>query len=541
VSPGHERRGLAAVCCLTLATVLWIVAWGNLANYFPVGGDEVLTLSASHKLATAGVLGSDLATGLYDAETSFFLNLPIQNLLQAAVFGVWGTGIWQARLPSLIAGVSLVGLASWFALRSFGWSVAILTAVTLVFWRSNLIGTEPRPPLLALSHSGRYDLLVVGLLWATIVLVYEGVARPRRTTAFMAGVCAALTALTQFYGIAAVAVMMIAYVMHWGRRTWREPVVRWSALGCLLTFLPYVVFVLLNLDAFTRQAALHGPRVDFLDPSFWLGNLLNETTRYQAVTDASAPTPGDRPLIGPWMFWLAAIPGIVPLIASSRGSGAQRALPWLSLAVPFGVLALAEQTKAVLYTSLIIPSLSLSLACALDALLRGRGVRQPLVRRVIQTASAMLLVVLIIEGWRGYRAAMHESRTVTAYLEIGRLIESMIPDDRPALGAWRWWWAVGGRRYFAVNGFWLNSERIFVSGEHPSFREEVQAKRASYLIVDRHFLGDLDRTVPTYRDAARHFIDSCSVVTGALDDGTYGRIEVRRISCLDERSPNVAE
>jgi hypothetical protein len=506
-----------------------------------VGGVEVLTLSASHKLATTGVLGSDLATGLYDADRRFFLNLPVQNLLQAAVFSVWGTGIWQARLPSLVAGVALIGLLGWFALRSFGWSVAVLTAVMLVFWRSNLIGTEPRPPLLALAQSGRYDLVVVALFWTTILLVHQSLVRPRRATALLAGVCAGLAVLTQFYGIAAVALMFIAYAMQWRRRTWREAVPRWSALGCLLTLLPYGVFVLFNLEAFTRQAALHGPRVEFFDARFWMSNLAHESSRYLAVTEPSALTPGQLPLLGPWMFWLAAIPGIVPLITASRGTGVEKALPWLSLAVPFAVLALVEQTKAVLYTSLIVPSLSLSLACTFDMMLRGRSVRHRFPRRVIQFASAFLIGILIIEGWRGYRASLHESHNVTAYLDIGRRIDSHMPNDRVVLGPWRWWWALDGHRYFAVSGFWLQSRRVPIGGDHPSLRDEAKVKAASYLLVDRHFRGDLDRTVPAYREEAVRFIEGCSVVVGVIDDATYGKIEVRRISCLEERSSDVAQ
>src|SRR5687768_16319200 len=261
VSTGRELRLLVALLCVGLCALYSGVIWYNLANYFPVRGDEVLTMSASHKLATTGVLGSDLATGLYGAERRFFLNLPVLNFIQAAVFRVAGTGIRQARLPSLVAGVAIVACTTWFALRSFGWSVAALTAIGLVFWRSNLIGTEPRPPLLALGQSGRYDLVVVALLWATILLLQSCLVRPRRTTAVLVGVFAGLTVLTQFYGIAAMVLTAVVYVMRWGRAVWREAVPRWSAVGFLLVLAPYGVFILLNLDAFAGQAALQGPRV----------------------------------------------------------------------------------------------------------------------------------------------------------------------------------------------------------------------------------------------------------------------------------------
>ena len=71
---------------------------------------------------------------------------------------------------------------------------------------------------------------------------------------------------------------------------------------------------------------------------------------------------------------------------------------------------------------------------------------------------------------------------------------------------------------------------------------EAKAKRASYLIVDRHLLGDLDRTVPTYREEAIRFIEDCSRLSGVIDDPTYGKIEVRRLTCLDNgRSSDVTQ
>ena len=538
---GRGRDALWPLLLISLIAFYSSAVGYNLANYFPVRGDEVLTMSASHKLASTGVLGSDLATGLSDADRRFFLNLPVQNLLQAPVFAIAGTGIWQARLPSLAAGIAVITLTAWFTRRAFGPLAAAITSVALVFWRSNLIGTEPRPPLVALGHSGRYDLLVVAFLWATIVLLHACLLRPRRITATLAGVSAALATLTQFYGIAAVILIAVAYIMRWGRAVWREAVPRWSVLGCLLVLLPYGVFVALDADAFLAQAALHGPRVQFFEPQFWLRNLLNESARYASLTEPSILGIGGAWALGPWMIFIGAAPGIVPLIVSSRGSGAVRALPWLSLAVPFAVLALVEQTKAVLYASLIVPSLCVCLGCGLDAMIRRRPFdRGSIVGRVLSVVSVALLIVLIVEGFRGYQFSLRESRHVSPYLGVGRQIASFMPDEGAVLGPWRWWWALGDRRYMGVNGFWWQSQRVSDRGD-ASLRDEVAAKNVKYLIVDRDFQGDLNRTVPSYRQDASEFIDKCSSVAGVVDDATYGRIEVRRVSCAAWPSTHVAK
>lgn len=537
----REPRGLVAVLSVALVTAYWAAAWTHLDDYGPVRGDEVLTMSASHKLAATGVMGSDLATGLYGAERRFFLNLPVQNLVQAAVFRAAGTGIRQARLPSLVAGTAVIALTTWFALRAFGGPVAALTAILLVLWRSNLIDTEPRPPLLALAQSGRYDLLVVAWLWATIVLLQACLARPRRTTAFFVGVFAGLAALTQFYGVAAVVLAAAAYAMRWGPAVWREAAPRWTALGCLLVIVPYGAFILLDVDTFARQAALQGPRVQVWDPLFWIGNLSRETSRYALVTEPAMRTLDGPWLIGPWLLWAGALPGIVPLVAWSRGQGALGALPWLVMVVPLAVLALVEQTKAVLYASVMVPSLTLCLACGFDAVIRARAVRWFAVRRFVQVAAALVLAVVVVEGWRGYRDSLREAGRVTPYLDVGRRLEAHMRDGEPALGAWRWWWALADRPYFAVNGLWQHARRVAVADGGPSLAGEVRAKRASYLLVDRDFLADLDRTTAEYKEAATSFIDGCSRLVGVVEDATYGRIEVRRVSCVPGGSADVAQ
>jgi hypothetical protein len=243
------------------------------------------------------------------------------------------------------------------------------------------------------------------------------------------------------------------------------------------------------------------------------------------------------------MLFIGALPGSVALIARSRGTDVGWTLPWLSLAIPFAVLALTEQTKAVLYASLIVPSLCLSLAYGLDAAIRvtfSAG-RWAAVSEVLKVVIAVLIIVMIGEGFRGYLFSTRESARVTPYLEVGRRIASFMPEEGPVLGAWRWWWAVGNRSYFAVNGLWWSSQRVSAGGAHLPLREEVETKRARYLIVDRDFQADLDRTVSAYRSNAVRFIDECSSVVGVINDVTYGRIEVRRVSCPAGALSNVSE
>src|SRR5262245_37457579 len=89
----------------------------NLANYRPVTNDEVELIAVAYKLATRGVLGSDLYAGFYGADQHFFITLPVQHVLEALSFWLFGAGIAQARGVSVAAGVAIVCTVGWLAYR----------------------------------------------------------------------------------------------------------------------------------------------------------------------------------------------------------------------------------------------------------------------------------------------------------------------------------------------------------------------------------------------------------------------------------------
>ena len=104
--------------CLTLG--FGRMAAYNLGNYRPVTNDEGELISVAYKLATQGVMGSDLFAGFFGADQHFFFVLPVQHVLEAVTFRVFGAGIAQARWVSLVAGVSIVWLVGWLAWRWYG-------------------------------------------------------------------------------------------------------------------------------------------------------------------------------------------------------------------------------------------------------------------------------------------------------------------------------------------------------------------------------------------------------------------------------------
>ena len=408
---GHGRTWWWAVAYLALSICLVSGAWPNLANFPPVSADEVWIMSASFKLANEGVLGSDLFVGLQGADRHYFLALPVQHLIQAAFFRTFGPGIAQARAPSVLAGVALLCAVGWLVYSWSGLAGSVVTGVLLVFWRSNLVATDPRPPLLALAQSGRYDVMVLCCWWLVILVFNRHLDQPRRATAVLSGFLAGTAALTQFYGAGVLVCCAATLLLMRARGKVGPWHVREMAIGAFIPILLYVAYVAAHVTDFIRQAMLRSSRLQFYSPRFYVTNLLEEWRRFDWLLA------GSYDLIGTWALILA-----LPLafVAGARLLRGGNPIAFMSTFFVFLSLALLDSTKARIYASLLLPSACLGLAAALvssDWTIR-RGFR-PGVRVV---AGCVLLVWIVVDGLEGYRFIAREGPRVSPYADAGRRI-----------------------------------------------------------------------------------------------------------------------
>src|ERR1700716_2223980 len=81
-----------ALWTLALTLAFGRIAAYNLGNYRPVSNDEMELMAVAYKLATQGVLGSDLYAGFSGADQHFLITLPLQNIFEAMSFKLFGAG-----------------------------------------------------------------------------------------------------------------------------------------------------------------------------------------------------------------------------------------------------------------------------------------------------------------------------------------------------------------------------------------------------------------------------------------------------------------
>jgi hypothetical protein len=519
--PCEGRQGrhwvfLWVIAYVTFSTFLVCATWPYLANFPPVSADEVWIMSASYKVANQGILGSDLFVGLHGADKHYFLNLPVHHFVQAAFFRVFGPGIAQARSPSLLAAVSLLCAVGWLAYKWAGLGCSVATGILLLFWRSNLMAVDPRPPMLALAQSGRYDVIVLTLWWLVFLILNRHLRQPRRATAIAIGLLGGITTLTQFYG--AGILICCAAGLLWTKRQERSRFVygREVAMGALIPLLGYGAYIAANWTDFIGQTALRSARLHFYDPRFSLTNLLREPLRFEWLLGAS------RDVIGGWTVALAIALALFAAVTLYRRGNV---LPLISIVGGFLTLALLDSIKPTIYASLLVPVLCFGAAVGLTPTVSSWPFRSSTVFRAV-TACAFLFWI-IVDGLRGYGFVSLEGPRATRYDDVGRQIVNSVAPQVMVLGSERWWWALHTFPYRSLNAQWEIWEDEQFSNRTQDFSRMLDGLGGVYLIFDNDVRGDLTR-VPFQLQQQVNDVLARAARVSSWRDRTYGLIEIYR-------------
>ena len=478
-----------------LALTVWFVraAARDLSNFRPVSNDEVELIEVSYTLATQAKLASPMFAGFFDAEDHHLWTLPVQHVLDAIAFKAFGAGVLQARWVSVVAALVTLWCAGWLALRWYGLGAALVAETLLVFWHSNLTAGATGLPLLDVSRVARYDVLAVAFGWlALLAMAYS--------RSLAAGALAGLAALSQFFGVAALPVLMLGGGL------------RRRVIGACIVGVPWLVYVGVHAADLAGQLTVYGQRGAFLQPTFYVANVLGEPNRY---LDALTPLVPTNLLL---LFGL--VPSMVWLLwrTRSRGRYADRLLA-IYLLSALALLTVTDQTKTPLYAILFVPGLCLVLAAAWSALARF-GIWW-------WAATAVLLVLMVNDGLSAYATDRAEAAEVTPYSDIGRQIEEALPTDGVVLGPERWWWPVHDRPYISLRGLWFQWAS---SAGQTTFAELASRTRVNRVIVNNNVRDDIRAFPGPLQDQFWAFMDRCTALVQTIDDPTYFQIEIYRVT-----------
>jgi 4-amino-4-deoxy-L-arabinose transferase-like glycosyltransferase len=468
----------------------------DLSNFRPVTNDEGELLEVSYTLANQGVLGSPMYAGFFGADSHHLWTLPVQHAVDAAAFKIFGAGIAQARSASVLAALATLWCVGWLALRWYGLAAALLSEVLLTVWRSNLTQGTTGLPLLDVARVARYDVLAVAFGSLALLALTQGAGR---SGGLAAGASASLAALSQFFGAAALPVVLLASRQRHA----------WVVLGAATVGMPWLVYTAAYREDLAGQLTVYGARGEFLRPRFYVDNLLTEPSRYAGVLDHASTW-----LVlgfGPALVWLAW--------RCARVSRVGDRLLGLSLLCSLALLSMLDATKTPLYAILLVPGVCMVLAASWSAVLH-RFWRH---RAWWLAATGVMLAPVVADGLQAYRLDRAESAQVTAYAQVGQRIEAAVTGDGVVLGPERWWWAVHEHQYISLRSLWFQWTS---QNGSTSFNELANRWQPRRLIVNNNVRDDIRAFPPELQEQFWAFVDQCARMVTQIDDPTYFDIRV---------------
>ncbi|MEM7583769.1 MAG: glycosyltransferase family 39 protein [Acidobacteriota bacterium] len=498
------------------ALALGLLSLGYFAATLPYLGDYPLLdwpqmgiAAPAHKLAAEGVYGNDLFAGYHRSEQRNYEYMPAYPLLVALSYKLFGLGVWQARLVSVLCGWLALLLTFQLGRLLYGVRAGVLAATLLATLRLGLIPGTTGVAVIDFARVIRYDILVpvfvlascCCLVWAVQKSTVQESAVQRSselgltalTTPMLgylaSGLLAGLAALAHVYG--AFVLVPLAGVLFWhhGLRMFRSLPVYLLAAGFVLALLPWIGYVLQDPEAYAGQMSRHQGRFDLLDPSFYWHNLQREVWRYAAWSGGSLEAAFLQPRVGIWLV-LLLVPVSSFLLWRRTTVGEQQAARvfsdrFLLLALPSLALCLAllVALKRYYYTILVWPFLALQLAFLADRMWRGG--------RAMRYLVGVVLVLLLAESGAGVLAMHQKARSVTRYEAISSAIAAELPAGGKGLISQPYWLGLTRHGYRDLRSVNL----VFLQPPSTPVAEIMRQLAPDWVVIESYYF-ERDATDP---------------------------------------------
>jgi hypothetical protein len=507
----QAMRWLPRLLALASGLVFVATAVAHLDRTPPVYEDEPWQASVAYKLLTQGVFGSDLFAGFHNMDQRYYGFLPLHPLVEMLYFRVFGVGLWQARLETVTLGVIILALTWAIADRLFGAWVAALSVLMLVFvrWAGLTYVQLSGIPLVDLSRIARYDPLAAALGLLSL-LIYVRAGRTARGM-LVAGFIAGLSGLAHLYGLFWVPALAVLTAWSGNLRRATLPV-----MGALVPWLPYALYVLMDIPDWRGQTAGYANRFGLFDPGWYLDNILQEFHRYGP--GLGPPGPAWLLRVGVWLTFLG-VPIALLMLARRAYDPAARAIVVPGVLFPI-FFALFIHLKLVNYTLLQIPIWAIALAWLLVA--------------AWQRARIIVLVVVLavtLEGAIQMYALEHQP--ATPYADFAQRVRAYVPSAAHVLGLHTYWFGFEDLDYrsFLVP--------LLLADEGLPLDQALDRMAPDTLLLDdrmRAYFGPTgDASAADRARFASWMRRHQATLVGSVQDQTYGLMEIYRLR-PDERS-----
>jgi 4-amino-4-deoxy-L-arabinose transferase-like glycosyltransferase len=503
-----------------------LVSLNYLAVFPPVGEDEPWIAAAPYKLATQGVLGSDLFAGYYGMERHHYEQMPIFPLLQAAIFRLFGVGVVQMRALPVVCGFMLLLMVFAVGRQAGGDRVGALALILMLILRVAAGGDSTGILLLDRARINRYDIAVPVFgflaLWA-----FNRAERDRNLRWYaLTGLFTGLSSLSHLYGLFWLPVFVGVLIARHGRRLLRQRTLGLLLAGFACPWVPWVVYVATGWSDYLGQMRMVAARFDLFNPTFYIDNVLHGDGPISLDWSVRTVRAVSLIRVGTWTMLLAVPAAFATMVWDARRQprGALSSLALASLAQTVMFVALLK-VKTVSYMIALWP---------LGALLLAWYGIWLWDRRLLAVRLALLTLasLILVEGTTRVADARSNARQTTPYDWYEAEVAGCIPPGSLVLGLQHYWLGLRQYRYRT----WLlpiDLANPLYYHEPMSLDQALERVNPTVILVDR-YIDDLmkkatDPDNPNHRlyvgfevfKARRH-----AELTCIIRDHTYGTMQI---------------
>lgn len=501
---------------LWLLLFYWAVSLHGLANVPRVQEDEPWLASAAWKLATTGVLGSDMFAGFHRMDQRAYGYMPIQPMAMALMLRLVGLGLFPARLVSVIMGLLTLALTYALGKRLSGEVVGVTAVALLLLWRT----TALVPMLISgilfvdVARIARYDMFVPVFGLAAL----HGYISAHRQGAWwrymLAGGLAALSALANVYGAFWLGALLI--LLLWNREGWRA--ILFLLVGAAIVWSPYALYIWQDISSWRGQLLVYPSRYELLSWRWYLLNIAREPYRYAPGLDGNLWNLLARPGL---QLLLLAVPLSLAVFARRaiwRQDWAARVLVTPALFLPL-LFALLIFSKYINYLVTIVPVWAVAVAWV------GVMAWQQRPYRWTRPLLITIAILILLEGIARHRALWQAGLSIHPYRPFIGQIRQYIPDGARILGPHTFWLGLDDFEYRS----WfvpLAQHQAASADPRLPLPEALTAVDPTTILVDQATQAIWNANPQMGQSFFDWRAETGFVLQGVVVDETYGRVEI---------------
>lgn len=423
---------------LTRSPLLWV--------------DEATLNDAAREWVMSGQVRSSVFSDVPAFARGYYWQPPLQTLVTACSYSVFGFGIWQTRIPPLLfAGASLLMLG--MILGRFR-SPAVIVVLT-----SALLAVDPLFSFLA--RSGRMDSMCIFFLLVAIHSSLKALDTNQPSWSVATGLALGAAGMSHPIAAGMGTGIVLAHAMFVPMRRKHLPLLLVSGLILPLLWISTAWFSG-EWSAFTGQFLRHG------------SDHLVSTTIWQRFCDEVARYPRDfaRAPFAPVLYLVAVILFAGSLVKGRRSDHGM-IMVWFVCSFVFNVLFMTKDVGFyVLYPNVIA---IIMLGLLLTDIEHAGGVMVRMTSRLTVVAAVMVMVIVGPGGRLIAAITQWQERDPDV---LRRSLEQVIPRGSRVFGDGLLWYAAQGL------GYDFRVDDVYLGKAYPE-RRARQIAAAEYIVLEK--------------------------------------------------------